>query len=396
MAEPWKRKEVIGDCTLYLGDCLEIMPALGKVDAVVACCDAVVYTDIHGKTANWEPETPAASGVDMGKPQGGNNSSVCQWANVTSATGGPLRDEPARDRAGIEANGHQAEIAGASGRAERSVYRRDAKHDLPQHGGKDALQQVRGNGSTRCASCGRGPHEQRGRKFGSPVQPLPFQSSQTGVVGFPEGWAILTDPPYGIGAAAQSFMGVKKRGNSKCAPRDYGDKRWDESPASMYWFSGKTPAVIWGGNFLELPATKRWLIWDKMNDGMALADCEIAWTNTDGAIRMFRHEWSGFRRGAEQGVSRQHPTQKPVALMEWCLGFLPDARTVLDPFMGSGTTLVACAKLGRKGIGIELDPDYFDIACRRVEEAYRQPDLFVERPPKAHQEALSFDGDVDG
>jgi DNA modification methylase len=73
-------------------------------------------------------------------------------------------------------------------------------------------------------------------------------------------------------------------------------------------------------------------------------------------------------------------TQKPVALMEWCLGFLPNADTILDPFMGSGTTLVACAKLGRKGIGIELDPDYFDIACKRVEEAYRQPDLFVDQP----------------
>jgi DNA modification methylase len=76
--------------------------------------------------------------------------------------------------------------------------------------------------------------------------------------------------------------------------------------------------------------------------------------------------------------------------MEWCLGFLPDAKTILDPFMGSGTTLVACAKLGRKGIGIELDPDYFDIACRRVEQAYRQPDLFIPQPPTPKQEALDL------
>ena len=65
--------------------------------------------------------------------------------------------------------------------------------------------------------------------------------------------------------------------------------------------------------------------------------------------------------------------------MEWCLGFLPDAQIILDPFMGSGTTLVACQRLGRSGIGIEIDPDYFDIACRRVEEASRQPDLFFEQ-----------------
>ena len=83
-----------------------------------------------------------------------------------------------------------------------------------------------------------------------------------------------------------------------------------------------------------------------------------------------------------------HPTQKPVALMEWCLGFLPNAETILDPFMGSGTTLVACAKLGRKGIGIELDPEYFQIACRRVDEAYRQPDLFVAPPAAPKQEAM--------
>jgi len=197
------------------------------------------------------------------------------------------------------------------------------------------------------------------------------------MVGFPEGWAILTDPPYGIGAAAADFIGTKKRKNAKCAPRDYGHSDWDDRPANMDWFDGLVPAIIWGGNFLALPPTKRWLIWDKVNDGMGLADCEIAWTNTDGAIRLFRHEWAGFRRGAEKAIARVHPTQKPVALMEWCLGFLPDAKTILDPFMGSGTTLVACQRMGRAGTGIELDPDYFDIACRRVDEATRQPDLLI-------------------
>ncbi len=83
-----------------------------------------------------------------------------------------------------------------------------------------------------------------------------------------------------------------------------------------------------------------------------------------------------------------HPTQKPVALMRWCLGFLPAAWTILDPFMGSGTTIVACQKEGRAGIGIEKDPEYFDAACRRVEEAMRQPDLFVPPAPAPVQEPL--------
>ena len=93
-------------------------------------------------------------------------------------------------------------------------------------------------------------------------------------------------------------------------------------------------------------------------------------------------------KDSERGVARVHPTQKPIAVMEWCLGFLPNAKTILDPFMGSGTTLVACAKMGRHGIGIEIDPGYFDTACRRVEAAYRQPDLFIEPPSKPLQELM--------
>jgi DNA modification methylase len=84
-----------------------------------------------------------------------------------------------------------------------------------------------------------------------------------------------------------------------------------------------------------------------------------------------------------------HPTQKPLSLIKWNVQLLTDkGDMVLDPFMGSGTTLVACAKLGRKGIGIELDPDYFQIACERVHKAYQQPDLFIAPPEKPVQEVL--------
>jgi DNA modification methylase len=89
-------------------------------------------------------------------------------------------------------------------------------------------------------------------------------------------------------------------------------------------------------------------------------------------------------------IDKQHPTQKPLALMRWCIGFLPDAVTILDPFMGSGTTGVACVKLGRKFTGIELDPDYFDIACERIAKAYQQPDLFIESPTKPVQETFTL------
>lgn len=224
MSDPWKRKEVIGDCTLYLGDCLEVMPALGKVDAVV------------------------------------------------------------------------------------------------------------------------------------------------------------TDPPYGIGAD----KGVGKYGRLKAGPQ-----RWDQSPPKMSWVSSYD-AIVWGGNYFGLPASRAFLVWDKGAGfkGRDFAECEMAWCSFDANARIFSRD--PLARGDYRG--KQHPTQKPVALMEWCLGFLPNAETILDPFMGSGTTLVACAKMGRKGIGIELDPDYFEIACKRIEEAYRQPDLFVQAPAEPEQTQMKLEG----
>jgi len=186
--------------------------------------------------------------------------------------------------------------------------------------------------------------------------------------------AILTDPPYGIG-----YDGQKGGKRGKSHSRKYEFKGWDSSAPDVSAFA-RYPAIIWGGNYFGLPASDRWLSWDKMQS-FSGAEFELAWTNLGGPHRVFRMS----RIEAYGNIDKQHPTQKPVALMEWCLGFLPDAETILDPFMGSGTTLVACAKLGRKGIGIEIDPDYFEIACRRVEEAYRQPDLFIEPPKKAEQ-----------
>ena len=137
---------------------------------------------------------------------------------------------------------------------------------------------------------------------------------------------------------------------------------------------------------MKLPATFGYLVWDKVCEGLNFGEVEYCWTSRTFAPRMFRFRAAGMDGG------KQHPTQKPVALMEWCLGFLPDAKTILDPFMGSGTTLVACQRLGRHGIGIELDPEYFDIACRRVDQATRQPDLFIAPPakPAPAQEGLAL------
>lgn len=190
--------------------------------------------------------------------------------------------------------------------------------------------------------------------------------------------AVVTDSPYGIGFSHGGGGGKLARSTRLDHMPIIGDEKpFDPAPLLALGI----PAVLWGGNHFadRLPASQSWLTWDKRcadysNDQ---ADCEMAWTNLGFPARMFRHVWNGLLRGSESKTPRVHPTQKPVALMEWCLGFLPDAKTILDPFMGSGTTLVACQRMGRFGTGIELDPDYFDIACKRVDEASRQPDLLI-------------------
>jgi site-specific DNA-methyltransferase (adenine-specific)/modification methylase len=202
----------------------------------------------------------------------------------------------------------------------------------------------------------------------------------------PKVGAVVTDPPYGIGENSRK---VASRGKL-ATPRDYGDFDWDREPIERGLVSLIRAAsqwqIIFGGNFFELPPSSCWLVWDKMGPTNDFADCELAWTNLQRAVRRIRFLWNGMIR-AEKDIEREHPTQKPIEVMRWCLGFIPDARTILDPFMGSGTTGVAAIKLGRKFIGIEIEPKYFDIACRRIEEAARQPDLFIERPKPPVQES---------
>jgi DNA modification methylase len=195
--------------------------------------------------------------------------------------------------------------------------------------------------------------------------------------------AVVTDPPYGIGRS-----GKPRSTSSHGGHKGYEDKGWDRSRPSAKTFEAikqtALNSIIWGGNYFAdlLEPRSGWLVWDK-GQKICQADCELAWTSISQPARVFEKN-----RAAIAHDGAVHPTQKPVALMEWCLGFLPGAQTILDPFMGSGTTGVACVNLGRKFIGIELDPGYFDIACKRIEEAYKQPRLFDEPPPKPVQERM--------
>jgi len=209
--------------------------------------------------------------------------------------------------------------------------------------------------------------------------------------------AVVTDPPYGIGESADK---VRSRGTSSARVRrmtvtEYGDFDWDTeavAPELMEAVRAKARwQIIFGGNYYTMPPTSCWLVWDKLNTG-DFADCELAWTNLPKAVRRIQYHWNGCMR-KERDVQREHPTQKPIGVMKWCIGHLPDdVEMILDPFMGSGTTGVAAVKLGKKFIGIEREQKYFDIACRRIEQAYAQPDMFVlAEKPKAEQVSLDLE-----
>lgn len=219
--------------------------------------------------------------------------------------------------------------------------------------------------------------------------------------------AVVTDPPYGIGLqtqnAGRSRRKYQKRGESvryavtqahKFDPIIGDNEPFDPAPL----LDLAPSMVLWGANnyAARLPDSPCWFSWDKKCGKAAdsdIGDCELAWTRglRFKTVRVFHHMWAGFQRDSEVGDVRLHPTQKPVALMAWCLSFFPSAETILDPFMGSGTTGVAAVQLGRKFIGIEIDPKYFDIACRRIEDTSRYADMFLAKPTWAEMWQKPFD-----
>lgn len=176
--------------------------------------------------------------------------------------------------------------------------------------------------------------------------------------------AVLTDPPYGINVNTKRG---RNRGNN---PEIYNDNiNFDPT-----WLLGYPHGIMRGGNYFhpDLPLSHKWLIWDN-GEGDASnvqADCELAytWGLQDKQPRLFSHQWNGWRRKSERGIFGLHPTQKPIALMLWCLSFLPDAETIFDPYCDSGPVLIAAKQLNKKCIGIEIEERYCEIAAQRLSQ----------------------------
>ncbi|MCP4604514.1 MAG: site-specific DNA-methyltransferase [Proteobacteria bacterium] len=188
---------------------------------------------------------------------------------------------------------------------------------------------------------------------------------------------VLTDPPYGIGESIKAGRRTKSTKPSKiwadarCTDYDVLDWKDEIIPWALMKdvIAKGERACIWGGNYYSVDPSPCWLIWDKENGKSDFADVEMAWTNYNGAARIKHYMWSGFFK--KKPEKRYHPTQKPVEVMSWCIEQADKhgtIETILDPFMGSGTTLRAAKDLNRQSIGIELEEKYCEIAAKRLSQ----------------------------
>lgn len=192
---------------------------------------------------------------------------------------------------------------------------------------------------------------------------------------------LLTDPPYGLRQGrTRCGQGVNipqtgfAVGRAPLPTTDYGeDEVWDDQRADEAVARARALCrhqVIFGGNYYDLPPARCWLVWDKENGTTDFADCDLAWTNLDRAVRRLTYRWNGMlQQPGREKEPRIHPAQKPEAVIVWAIGLAPSTvRTVLDPFMGSGTTLVAAKRLGKQAVGIEQSERYCEIAARRLQQ----------------------------
>jgi site-specific DNA-methyltransferase (adenine-specific)/modification methylase len=197
--------------------------------------------------------------------------------------------------------------------------------------------------------------------------------------------AVITDPPYGIGYTPR-YCGTM--GGAYAVPaRNYPPIHGDDAPFDPSPFLTFPRVVLFGADHFSerLPGGGAWFVWDKrcgVIPERTQGDCELIWYSEKGVSRVFRHVWDGMVKDSERGISREHPTQKPILLMRWIIERTTSpGDTILDPFMGSGTTGVACVQTGRDFIGIEIDAGYFAIAERRIKDAQAQGKLFESEVP---------------
>ena len=204
-----------------------------------------------------------------------------------------------------------------------------------------------------------------------------------GMKQFPDNYFSLAicDPPYG-GVTQGGYM--QNTSSVLAKNKKYHVALWEQNKPDLEYFKElrrvSRNQIIWGGNYFAdmLPSSQCWIVWDKENGENHFADCELAWTSFNSAVRIFRFKWQGMLQGnMKSKENRIHPSQKPVALYEWLLNkYAKDGDTILDTHVGSASSLVACHRTRHKFVGFEIDKTYFDLAQKRLDEEMAQMDIF--------------------
>ena len=384
-AGPWKRRELIGNATLYLGNCREILPTLPKVDAVIT--DDIMR---HEKSTGRERSKERTSGSALGNEAGGDRAPLPSGRPISGGAGESLRDCTGRDVQGIEATGRQGEVTRQEGRGERALCSRTGEYTLSQDGEKELLRGMQRDGESLRASQERKPSGQQQGELGSALLAVSQQAPQKRVVGAAPIITIITDPPYSaITHESQHIDGIgdgcerNAIGYAHLTENDIAALAKAFSNFSDGWIvtlSDSTLLPIWWKSFKDLGRTVFPAVPCVIN-GMTVrlaGDGPSSWAVYANVSRSSSLAGWGTLPGAYVGAREAQAIigGKPIWLMQKLVkDYSRQQDAILDPFMGSGTTGVACMNLGRKFIGIEIEPKYFDIACRRIEDAQRQQRL---------------------
>jgi site-specific DNA-methyltransferase (adenine-specific) len=375
-------------CSVVQGDCLELMKQLPD-----GCVDAVI-SDItrHGESAGRERKAQDGCRDVLGAEAFGDCVPVSRQGNVSNGTSASLRSGSTRDSQGSAASRDCSQKQGAQGSGEWPLHSRHGEHALSEGHREAGMQPLQFDGEPTDSPRQRESHGQCEVEFGSAVLPLPYKPPQAGILAKAE-IAIVSDPPYGVKLNTRTLSTQRGRHANKGfrghdLVRDFAAVHGDDKPFNPDPFIRFNYVILWGANHYShnLPASARWLIWDKRCGSPSddNADCEIAWTNLRGQARVFSQYWRGWLREGEENLSisgpKLHPAQKPERLMRWCIEHVPENCIVLDPFAGSGTTLVAAKKLGRHFLGFEISPEYCQIARDRLARIDAQPSLFTQPP----------------
>ena len=220
----------------------------------------------------------------------------------------------------------------------------------------------------------------------NPVSEVYLMDCVAGMKEYPDKFFDLAicDPPYGLGASSNAFLRKgKQTGKSLCKSGiRYEAKSWDnQTPQTEYFlelFRVSRNQIVWGANHFisRMPYDSScWIVWDKDNGENLYADCELAWTSFDKAVRKYRFKWHGMlQENMKAKEQRMHPTQKPVRLYEWLLkNYASKGDKILDTHLGSGSSRIAAQKMGFDFYGFEIDPDYFSASEKRFKEAISMP-----------------------